>query len=91
MIVVAGMLKPVDREARKAWCLEQLAQGKILRFFAEKTGIVKHVSRWDEDDSGDLTADWGNGRALLVCWASPLYTVSAMSPEMAEQEKEGMG
>ena len=77
-----------DTESIDKKCKAIIERGNIIRFLRRVGGtVVKHVSKWEPDDLGDLTADWSNGATLCVCPYAAHYDIEEITPEQAEKER----
>ena len=75
-----------DTESIDKKCKAILARGNVIRFSGR--GVVKHVSEWNPDGGGDLTACWSTGKVLYVCPYAMDYTITEITAEEAKKERE---
>lgn len=74
-----------DIDARLAECKAIVDRGNVIRF--KYRDIIKHVSKWEMDEDGDVLADWSNGVTLWVCPVAIFYKITEITPEQAAKER----
>jgi len=58
-----------------------LNRGNIVCFTNKLTGTVKHVTEWNMDEDGDLTASYSSGNSLYVCPYAIEYEITEIEKE----------
>lgn len=65
--------EPIDQKIK-----DILARGKTVCFTNVKTGVIKHVTEWNLDQDGDLTASYSTGATKYVCPYAVEYEISEL-------------
>lgn len=55
---------------------EILGRGKIVVFTNRDTGVTKYLTEWNQDEMGDLTAEYSTGASKFICIYCPQYVIT---------------
>jgi len=58
-----------------------ISRGNIVCFTNTLNGIIKHVTEWNQDDMGDLTASYSTGATKYVCPYALEYDITEIQRE----------
>lgn len=64
-----------------------LERGNIVCFTNKITGVIKHVTEWNIDKDGDLTASYSTGNSKYVCPFALEYEISEIIKEGGKNEE----